>query len=533
MGAPDSSHTGTRNITTKMLLLTICVSGAAWIAEFDNGYTGIVLVMPAYQKAFGHCKQVPGPTGGTMEQCTLTTLRQSLISVSILFMAVGCALAGFFGSVLGRRATIQIACLFCIIGAAGMLGTSGNFLNYMVCKCINGVGIGQLLASSIVYGSECVAASKRGLLLGIYNIGLAMGNVTAAAVCTGSATLSPNNDWQWKTPIICQIPLGICLALSMMLFPESPRWLLLKGKDEQARKSFAIFQNLDPDSDAIKDQVEDVQKYLDFERTLDASTSWTEIYRGVNLRRTAVSALILIGLAISGVQFVGPYAALFLNGLGIKSPYLINTIVGLCIFGGAFIGPLVLDYGGRRFAMLYGYAAMAACMLILSAISTALGQHSPVAQTVVVVFLCIWAFVFGGFIGPSVWLASAEMHSVRMRTYGQANTTFLYEIFSFGATFWTPYMLNVKYGNMGSDVGYFYFGVTVAVLILVFLFVPETSRLTLEQIDDCFLSGKRAWKTSTKRNIAISRGELVETVKSEHDALQHEIFQSQTASSSQ
>ncbi|KAJ5929471.1 hypothetical protein N7454_006421 [Penicillium verhagenii] len=491
--AESTQNEPSQKITTKMLLLTICVSGAAWIAEFDNGYAGIVLVMPAYKKAFGHCQQVPDPvTGASLEQCSLTTLQQSLISVSILFMAVGCAFAGIFGSMLGRRATIQIACLFCIIGAAGMLGTTGSFLNYMVCKSINGIGIGQLLASSIVYGSECVVASKRGLLLGIYNIGLAMGNVTAAAVCAGSATLSPTNNWQWKMPIICQIPLGIILGLGVMLFPESPRWLLLKGKDEQARKSFATFQHLDPDSAAITTQLNEVQKHLDFEKTLDASTSWLEIYRGVNLRRTAVSALILVGLAITGVQFVGPFAALFLSGLGIDNPYLINVIVGLCIFAGAFIGPVVLDYGGRRFAMLYGYAAMAACMLILSAVSTALGQFAPTSQNVVVVFLCIWAFVFGGFIGPSVWLASAEMHSVRMRTYGQANTTFLYEIFSFGATFWTPYMLNVNYGNMGSDVGYFYFGVTVAVLILVFLFVPETSRLTLEQIDDCFISGKRA-----------------------------------------
>jgi Sugar (and other) transporter. len=154
---------------------------------------------------------------------------------------------------------------------------------------------------------------------------------------------------------------------------------------------------------------------------------------------------------------------------------------------------------------------MAICMLIFSSVSTALGSDSLVSQNVVVAFLCIWAFVFGGFIGPSVWLASAEMHSVRLRTYGQANTTFLYEIFSFAVQFWTPYMLNVRYGNMGVNVGYFYFGLTVAVLILVFLFVPETARLTLEQIDDFFLSGRNAWKTSTKKNIAIAQGNLLDS----------------------
>ncbi|KAJ5191236.1 mfs monosaccharide transporter protein [Penicillium cinerascens] len=124
------------------------------------------------------------------------------------------------------------------------------------------------------------------------------------------------------------------------------------------------------------------------------------------------------------------------------------------------------------------------------------------------------AFVFGGFIGPSVWLASTEIHSVRLRTYGQANTTFFYEIFSFGVQFWTLYMLNVHNGNMGVNVGYFYFGLTVAVLILTFLFVPETARLTLEQIDDFFLSGSKAWKTSTKKNIAFARGDLSDSPNS-------------------
>lgn len=429
-------------------------------------------------------------------------------------MGIGSALAGVFGSRLGRKGTIQVACLFCITGAAGMLGTSGNFLNYMVCKCINGVGNGQLLASSIVYGSECVSANKRGLLLGIFNVGLAMGNVAAAAVCAGSATLAPDNDWQWKTPIVCQIPLGVILGVGILMFPESPRWLLLKDKKTEARKSFASYQGMDSHSTEITAQVQDVQRHLEFERSIDASTSWIEIYRGPNLRRTTISALILIGLAITGIQFVAPYAALFFSGVGIENPFLINVIVGLCIFGGACIGPMVLEYGGRRFAMLAGYSMMATCMLIFSSVSTALGSDSPIAQNVVVAFLCIWAFVFGGFIGPSVWLASAEMHSVRLRTYGQANTTFFYEIFSFGVQFWTPYMLNVHYGNMGVNVGYFYFGLTVAVLILTFLFVPETARLTLEQIDDFFLSGSKAWKTSTKKNIAIARGDLSDSPNS-------------------
>jgi sugar porter (SP) family MFS transporter len=487
-----------------MIVLSVWVSFAVLIASFDQGFAGIVLIMPSFQTAFGHCHPTNGSLGGKTTECTLTTLQQSLISVTVLFQAVGSATTGLLGYKFGRKTTMQVACVLCIIGASGMLGTSGSFLHYMVCKSISGVGIGQLLTSSMVYGSECVVASKRGLLLGMFNIGLALGNVSAAAVCAGSATLSPDSDWQWKTPIVCQIPLALILGFGTMMFPESPRWLLWKRKEDEARRSFAAFKSLGIDSVEVTAQMEDVQRHLDLEQSLSATTSWMEIYRGANLRRTVISATTLVGLPITGIQFVAGYAALFLSGVGIKNPYLINAIVGLCILAGACAGPHALEYGGRRFSMLVGYSLMAACMLILSSVSTGLGAEDPIAKNVVVVFLCLWAFVFGGFVGSSTWLSSAEMHSVRLRTYGQANTTCFNMIASFAASFWTPYMLNPSYGNMGVNVGYFYFGVTIVVLITVALFVPETAGLTLEQIDDLFISGEKAWNTSTEKNTAIA-----------------------------
>lgn len=510
--------------TGYMMFFCAWISFSAWIANFDNGYSGIVLIMPSFIKAFGHCHMGPNPLAGgkVMMMCHLSALEQSLISVSSIFMALGAILAGVTGHYFGRRGTIQFACALLIIGAAGMLGTKGSYLSYMVCKCISGAGIGQLMASSIVYGTECCVASKRGLMMGLYNVGLALGNVSAAAVCAGSGLgLKITNDWQWKTPIICQIPLGLLLGIGVMMFPESPRWLLTKGREESARRSFGKFYRLDPYSPEITAQVAHVQTYIKLEKVQGATSSWTEIYHKNDIRRTLVSVMILVGLAITGIQFVAPYAALFLSQSGIKNPYLINVIIGLCIFAGAFPGPFILEYGGRRFAMLVGYSLMALCMLVFSAVSTGLGATNPIAKNVLVAFLCIWAFVFGGCIGSSVWLGSAEMHSVRLRTYGQANTTFFYQVFGFAASFWSPYMLSKDYGNMGTNVGYFYFGVTAVVLMFTYLFVPETARLTLEQIDDYFTSGRRAWSTSTRRNKLIANGNTYDISPEAHERMIH------------
>lgn len=205
-----------------------------------------------------------------------------------------------------------------------------------------------------------------------------------------------------------------------------------------------------------------------------------------------------------------PYGALFLKGVGISNPYLTNVIVALCVFAGSFLGPFIVEYGGRRLAMLLGYTGMALCMLIFASVAEALGQASPIAKNVLIAFLCLYAFIFGSCIGTSVWTSSAKVHSIRLRTYGQACTTTFYQIFAFGASFYSPYMLSPKYGNMGTRLGCFYVGISAIMVVLVFLFVPETARLKLEQIDDYFASGRKAWRTSTGRNKMIARGHEVD-----------------------
>jgi SP family sugar:H+ symporter-like MFS transporter len=246
-----------------------------------------------------------------------------------------------------------------------------------------------------------------------------------------------------------------------MMFPESPRWLLVKGERGGSPEVLCKISAMRPSVSQDQRSVRRCTTDIELDRALSANASWGAIYRGTNLRRTLVSASILVSLAITGIQFVAPYAALFVSGVGIKNPYLINVIIELCIFGGTLVGPVCLEYGGRRFSMLLGCRTMSNCMLVFSAVSTALGLQNSAAKSTVIVFLCFWAFVFGGLIGSSVWLASAEMHSVRLRTYGQANTIAIYNIFAFGTAFWTPYMLSVDYGYMGANVGYFYFGITV------------------------------------------------------------------------
>lgn len=509
--SPNSNfQLGSLGATRTMIILSIWISLTAWLSLFDFSYGGIVLAMDPFKKAFGHCQS----RESLDDICELSAIQQSLVSVTSIFMALGGGFGGLVATYIGRRGTVQTGCLVTAIGAAGMLGTSGSYLNYMVCKCIGGVGIGLIYSSAPVYGAECVFPKHRGSLLALFNIGQALGSLTAAAVCAGSSHIQ--SDWSWKAPISCQIPLGLFIAVSISYFPESPRWLLLNNKPDLARDSFSRFYHMEADCEIINQQLETIQNYIELEGNSSNSVHPFDIFRLGNIRRTLISSLILIGLSITGIAFITPYATVFLGNVGVNNPYLVNVYIGLCTFAGALAGPITIESLGRRVTLIAGYTGMGLCMLILAAVNSGLGEGSKVAQKILVAFVCIWSFIFGGSVGPASWVSSPEMHSVQLRTYGQAFSTVTYQIFSFAASFWSPYMFGADYGNMGTSVGYYYFGVSMGVLVLIFLCMPETSFLTLEQVDDYFLSGDVAWKTSHRKNKLLVTEPQPEEAKAMH-----------------
>ncbi|KAJ3549220.1 hypothetical protein NM208_g601 [Fusarium decemcellulare] len=230
---------------------------------------------------------------------------------------------------------------------------------------------------------------------------------------------------------------------------------------------FCQIRQQDVNSPNVAEQVEAVVCHIETERQLEQETSVSQLFRGLDLKRTHVAVLVLIGNALTGVQFAIPYTALFLSQIGISNPYTLNVSVSSAILAGCLPGAFLCEYLGRRLCLLGGYRVMEPVV------------HHDIKRPF-------------------------EMHANRLRTMGQAYAIILYEIFSFGSAFWTPCMLNAEYGNMSTNVGYFYFGITIVIIVLTFLFVPETAKLSLEQVDEYFLGGEPAWKTGMAKNKRIA-----------------------------
>ena len=498
---PDSAM---RHTTTLMILLSMFIGLGGFILNFDIGYTGSVLVMAPFNKAFGHCTQHPGKP----EVCALSATQQSVgSSIYLIFLAMGAGISGLVSNYIGPRGAVQTGCVITIVGAAGMIGSEGNFTGYVVSKCVGAIGLGHIQTMGTTYGVDCAPSRKRGLLVTLYAVGATIGNLSATLVCLGSQHIRSN--WSWKTPILCQIPVALIFGLGLFIFPESPRWLLTRGKSDKARTAFSRLYKRDPFSNEVSTQLRDTEMTILEEQEISSTTNWTEIFHRSFIRRTLIATAINTCAPLSGAFFIFSYAGIFLVAVGVGSPIEKSVIINSCVVAGSITSPFWVEYLGRRRTILTGYVGMMTCMLVFAATNS--GEHgtkSAASRGVLVAFLSLWAFFFGGFISSTQFLASAEMHAVRHRNYGQAFVSMFGNIFGFAANFWGPYMLNVKYGNMGTNVGYFYFGLETISLVILFLIVPENARLTLEQIDEYFRSGRPAWKTSLARNKRIARGEI-------------------------
>lgn len=488
-------------ITLRMKIFSIFISFGGWLVNFDLGYTGIVYQMQPFNRAYGTCANVPvagAPNGTTRYTCGLTATQQSVISIYLLFMALGALAVGFLGTFLGRKTVIRTGCVLTMIGAAGMSGSAGSFAGYLVCKYLSGFGIGLVVATGPTYGAECTPPKRRGLLVSFYTVGLGFGSVVVALVCLGTKNLT--NYWAWRIPIVCQIPVALIYMTGLALFPESPRWLMVQGKVEEARKAFAKFYNKDPHSEDINTQIQEIQTTIEAEKAATTGAASIEILQRKYIRRTLTASFCIIGGALSGINFVIPYATIFLAGVGIKNPFEVTVYLNLCVLFGSAVGPIPCQYLGRRRTFMTGYAGMAVCMIIFSATNSGLGNANESAKKVLIAFLCIWAFLFTCFNASTSWLASAEQHSVRHRTYGTAFATAVGFTFNFASNFWTPYMINKKYGNMGTNVGYFYFGLLIIWFFVTYFALPETGNLSLEEIDSLYDSNVKPWHTSLKKN---------------------------------
>ncbi|KAK7404397.1 hypothetical protein VNO78_05266 [Psophocarpus tetragonolobus] len=413
-----------------------------------------------------------------------------------LYSPVGSFIAGRTSDWIGRRYTIVVAGLMFFVGAI-IMGFSPNYAFLMFGRFFAGVAIGFAFLIAPVYISEISPTSSRGFLTSLPEIFLNGGILIGYISNYGFSKLPLRLGWRLMLGVGA-VP-AIFLALGVLAMPESPRWLVAKGRIAEAK---TVLQKISDSEQEARLRLEDIKDATGIRITEDDVVLLTNqthghgVWKELFLHPTpAVRHIFIASLGIhffaqaTGIDAVVLYSPRIFHKAGIKSDnYLLlaTVAVGFVKTLSILVATFLLDRAGRRLLLLCSVGGLFVSLLAL-AVSLTVVEHSRttlswgVGLSIAAVLCYVATFSMGS--GPITWVYSSEIFPLRLRAQGVAIGAAVNRVTSgvISMTFISLY----KAITIGGAF-FLFAALAVAAWIFHYTLLPETRGKTLEEIEASF-----------------------------------------------
>ncbi|KAN0095645.1 general substrate transporter [Hyaloscypha variabilis] len=455
----------------EIALTTANSAAQAWYG-YDQGVISGILISPHFIKLFPQTKK-----------SDIQGITASCFSLGNL---AGCLCAALFGDKLGRKNTLRVGAALSTIGAILQFSAT-TFPQLIVGRVINGIGNGFTSSTCGMYQAESCRGPRRGKL----SVIVVLHNVVFYCIASWLTLAFSyiDNSAQWRVPLALQLVPCFVLCCMLPLLPESPRWLIMQDRREEAHEALRRYLGKDlPEDDPIV-----LNELLSIEEAYAIEKQSRISFKEVILSRDRSSHLKRLFLGCGG-QFMQQFGGI--NALNYYFPIILTENIGLTEFmarvlTGCNATSYMISSGlcfwmierfGRRSLMLSGLGLQ--CLAyVMVAIAIALQTQAPFQWgAVAITFLFFYYAAFGCTWGMVPWVYQAEINSLAMRTKGSAAATATNWLFGFVCTQFTPTGIR--------NIGYRFYIIFAAFNLLfvpvVYFLYPETANRTLEDLDEYF-----------------------------------------------
>lgn len=357
------------------------------------------------------------------------------------------------------------------------------------------LGIFQTLTTA--YAAEICPAAMRGYLTAWVSMCWGAGTFLSTGILRGSIDLP--GDAGWRVPYGLQWVWVPPLLIVGYMAPESPWYLIRRGRVEEAEKSLRRLASKDFYTDrTMAETLALMQHTNEMEKIEAKNASYLDCFRGTNLRRTAIVCVAWIIQMFNG-QSITSYAVIMLQSVGMSTTDSFNYNMGIQSVNIIATGIAIALMGkiGRRAFYLFGSAGIGACMLVIGILGF-VSEGDAVSITTAAVLVVVQC-IFKLSLGPTTYVIVAEVASSRVRAQTIVLGRAVYVCAQIVVQQLNPRMLNDTDDawNWGAKTGMFYFGLCFIWTIWTWFFLPETKNRSFADLDYLFQKKTNARKFQT------------------------------------
>ncbi|TDE54790.1 sugar porter family MFS transporter [Flavobacterium sp. GT3P67] len=397
--------------------------------------------------------------------------------IFIMSMALwGTVFGALFGGIpcdkLGRKKTLfWIGILFLVSALGSALAPDPYTFSFF--RFIGGIGVGASSVAAPIYISEISSAKNRGKLVALFQFNIVFGILIAFFSNYLFEGFGGTNDWRWMIGIVA-LP-ALIYSIIVLQIPDSPRWLLLKKRDDAAGLKVL---------EMIYSKEEALENFNEIKKDVVDGTVKETIFSNKYKWPVILAFLLAFFNQLSGINFILYYAPEILEmaGLASKESLLNSILIGLTNLIFTIIGMRLIDVLGRKQLMIIGSIGYIASLgMVALAFYTNLGA--------IVLMVSILLFIASHAIGQGavIWVFISEIFPNNVRANGQSFGTGIHWIFAALITLAGPVVIDLFKVNPWPIFAFFAF-MMVLQLVFVLFMMPETKGLSLEELEHKMLN---------------------------------------------
>jgi sugar porter (SP) family MFS transporter len=414
----------------------------------------------------------------------LTPLTEGIVTSSLLFgAAVGAAVAGRLADAWGRRTTITFLAVGFLVGTLLCVFSPG-FAVMVAGRLVLGLAVGGASAVVPVFLAELSPYEIRGSLAGRNEVMVAVGALAAFVMNAIIGSVWGELPGVWRIMLAVSALPAVFLFIGMLSMPESPRWLVSKGRVEEAK---AVLETVRPLDRALA-EVTEIVTIAEEEKEAHA-VGWRAVLRNRWLVR-----ILLVGIGIgvfqqlTGINTIVYYGQTVLteSGFSASAALVANVVPGVIGVVGSIVSLRMMERVNRRTMFITGYGLITVCHLLIGTASLLLPAGNPLRPYVILVLVVAFVGSMQTFLNVATWVILSEIFPLHMRGLGIGVSVFCLWI--------ANALLGLFFPSLVAQLGLTGSFFTLAVLNLVALVfvlknVPETRGRTLESVEEDVTTG--------------------------------------------